>query len=33
MGNGIAQEAARAGYTVVMRDVKDEFLKRGMAAI
>jgi 3-hydroxybutyryl-CoA dehydrogenase len=33
MGNGIAQVAARAGYSVVMRDIKDEFLKRGMAAI
>ena len=33
MGNGIAQVAARAGYTVVMRDVKDEFLERGMSAI
>jgi 3-hydroxybutyryl-CoA dehydrogenase len=29
MGNGIAQVAARAGYTVVMRDVQDEFLERG----
>ncbi len=33
MGNGIAQVAARAGYTVVMRDVKDGFLQRGMLAI
>lgn len=33
MGNGIAQVAARAGFSVVMRDVKDEFLQRGMAAI
>lgn len=33
MGNGIAQVAARAGYTVVMRDVSDEFLKRGIRAI
>ena len=33
MGNGIAQVAARAGYSVVMRDVTDEFLQRGMAAI
>src|ERR1700682_1291619 len=33
MGNGIAQIAARAGYSVVMRDVKDEFVQRGMAAI
>ena len=33
MGNGIAQTAARAGYDVVMRDVKDDFLQRGMQAI
>ena len=33
MGNGIAQVAARAGYDVVMRDVKDEFLERGLGAI
>jgi 3-hydroxybutyryl-CoA dehydrogenase len=33
MGNGIAQVAARAGYNVVMRDVKDEFLQRGLQAI
>lgn len=33
MGNGIAQTFARAGYTVVLRDVKDEFLERGMSAI
>jgi 3-hydroxybutyryl-CoA dehydrogenase len=33
MGNGIAQVMARAGYTVVLRDVKEEFLERGMAAI
>lgn len=33
MGNGIAQVAARAGYTVVMRDVKDEFLERGLRSI
>jgi 3-hydroxybutyryl-CoA dehydrogenase len=33
MGNGIAQVAARAGYSVVMRDIKDEFLERGMQAI
>ena len=33
MGNGIAQVAARAGYGVVMRDVKDEFLERGLKAI
>ena len=33
MGNGIAQVAARAGHSVVMRDVKDEFLQRGLQAI
>ena len=33
MGNGIAQVAARAGYAVVMRDVKDEFLERGLRSI
>src|SRR6185295_14465623 len=33
MGNGIAQVAARAGYAVIMRDVTDGFLERGMAAI
>ena len=33
MGNGIAQVAARAGYRVVMRDVNDEFLQRGIGAI
>jgi 3-hydroxybutyryl-CoA dehydrogenase len=33
MGNGIAQVAARAGYTVVLRDVSDEFLRRGISAI
>src|SRR5688572_16846360 len=33
MGNGIAQVAARAGYTVIMCDVKEEFLLRGLDAI
>jgi 3-hydroxybutyryl-CoA dehydrogenase len=33
MGNGIAQVAARAGYDVVLRDIKEEFLERGMKAI
>ena len=33
MGNGIAQVAARAGYQVVMRDVRNEFIERGMGAI
>ncbi len=33
MGNGIAQVAARAGFRVVLRDVKEEFLQRGMAVV
>ena len=33
MGNGIAQVAARAGFDVVMRDVAEDFLARGMKAI
>lgn len=33
MGNGIAQVAARKGFDVVLCDVKEEFLQRGMAAI
>jgi 3-hydroxybutyryl-CoA dehydrogenase len=33
MGAGIAQVAARAGFTVVMRDVAEEFLERGLTAI
>jgi 3-hydroxybutyryl-CoA dehydrogenase len=33
MGGGIAQVAARAGYAVVLRDVKEEFLRRGMEAV
>ena len=33
MGCGIAQVAARAGLNVVMRDVSDEFLQRGIATI
>ena len=33
MGSGIAQVAARAGYSVVLRDITDEFLQRGMATI
>jgi len=33
MGNGIAQVAARAGYSVIMRDVTQEFLQRGLKAI
>ncbi|HVS21485.1 MAG TPA: 3-hydroxybutyryl-CoA dehydrogenase [Pyrinomonadaceae bacterium] len=33
MGAGIAQVASRAGCNVVMRDVEQEFLARGMTAI
>lgn len=33
MGNGIAQVAAVAGFSVVMRDISEEFLQRGMAAV
>jgi len=33
MGGGIAQVAARAGCEVVLRDVSDEFLQRGLRAI
>ena len=33
MGNGIAQVAARAGYSVVLHDVKDEFLQRAFVTM
>jgi 3-hydroxybutyryl-CoA dehydrogenase len=33
MGHGIAQVAAAAGYEVIMRDVSDEVVARGMRAI
>jgi len=33
MGNGIAHVFARAGYTVILRDVQDSFLQRGMDTI
>jgi len=33
MGNGIAQVAARAGFSVILRDVADEYLQRGLNAI
>jgi 3-hydroxybutyryl-CoA dehydrogenase len=33
MGNGIAQISARAGLSVVMHDVTDEFLARGLLTI
>jgi 3-hydroxybutyryl-CoA dehydrogenase len=33
MGSGIAQVAARAGFAVRMRDVSEDFLKRGLAIV
>lgn len=33
MGNGIAQVSARAGFSVVMQDITDEFLERGLLTI
>jgi 3-hydroxybutyryl-CoA dehydrogenase len=33
MGNGIAQLAAQMGAEVVMRDIKDDFVQRGIKAI
>ena len=33
MGNGIAQVAATAGYTVVMRDIDDEYVQNGLDSI
>lgn len=33
MGNGIAQVAAQIGCDVIMRDIKDEFVERGMKSI
>jgi len=33
MGNGIAQVCARAGYSVIMRDVREDLLERGISAI
>jgi len=33
MGGGIAQVAAQSGYEVILRDVSDEFLVRGMGNI
>ena len=31
MGNGIAQVVAQAGYNVIMTDIKEEFLAKGMS--
>ncbi|MBW1713942.1 MAG: 3-hydroxybutyryl-CoA dehydrogenase, partial [Deltaproteobacteria bacterium] len=33
MGNGIAQVAAQTGYQVIMLDIKDEFVERGLKSI
>lgn len=33
MGNGIAQVFATAGYDVLMRDIKEEFVARGLSTI
>ena len=33
MGNGIAQVSARAGHHVILHDVTDAFIERGMTAI
>jgi 3-hydroxybutyryl-CoA dehydrogenase len=33
MGNGIAQVAAASGLNVIMNDIKDEFVERGLATI
>jgi len=33
MGNGIAQICAQTGYEVIMRDIADEFVQRGLKAI
>jgi 3-hydroxybutyryl-CoA dehydrogenase len=33
MGNGISQVAAQAGYNVIMRDIDQKFIDKGMARI
>lgn len=33
MGNGIAQVVAHAGYNVIMTDIKEEFLSKGLSTI
>ena len=33
MGHGIAQVSATAGYNVVLRDIKQEFLDKAMEKI
>lgn len=33
MGNGIAQVAAEAGFDVIMRDIEEQFVERGLGTI
>ena len=33
MGNGIAQVFAQAGYSVLLNDIKQEFINKGLANI
>lgn len=33
MGAGIVQAFAQKGYEVIVRDIKDEFVERGLAGI
>ncbi len=33
MGSGIAQVAAEAGFTVIMRDIEEKFVERGLAVL
>lgn len=33
MGSGIAQVCAQAGYSVILNDLKPEFVERGLAVI
>ena len=33
MGSGIAQVMAQSGLTVIIRDIKDEFVQKGIASI
>jgi 3-hydroxybutyryl-CoA dehydrogenase len=33
MGSGIAQVAATAGFQVIMRDIEDRFVEKGMTGI
>ncbi|NLA11884.1 MAG: 3-hydroxybutyryl-CoA dehydrogenase [Firmicutes bacterium] len=33
MGSGIAQVAAAAGFAVIMRDIEEQFVQRGLAAV